>query len=1621
MFMRTIFHYYYLIILGGLVSGCFDIGSDSGSKGGSFSAIAPEEKPVYREAPPPVVNEEPNIREVTLEGRPSAGPAIGSALPRNPDDFQEIPEASFEADLPTEQKLYPGGPSLAYEAPTITGDTGKQYYNGSFDVQLAAAADESLRYLIIDSEAAETLDCQSGIPVSAGENVTIPVGSVSGDETILHVISCDIYGNISPKTLRTYTYDSIAPQQPTASAVSHEFSFAFSLTLSVASSNTLAPEYIRYTTDGTDLGSCSEGNLYSDSLSIDATTTFKAIACDQAGNQSMQISHTYTKDTTPPAPPSVTINGGDSHTNLSSVNLNLGAADADEMYITNTAACASGGAWESYSPIKSSWALGQSNSTATVYVKYRDIALNESTCESDTIIHDGSAPSVTGVNSSTADGTYGVGSVIDVQVTFNEIVHVTGVPTLGLVLDAGTQAANYTSGSGSATLSFHYTVAAGDDTANLQNAGALNLNGGTIRDTVSNNANLVLLTGAGSLGNNKNLLIDTSGPTSPTISIAGGASHTNLSSVSLGLGAVEATEMYITNTAGCGSGGAWEIYSSSKLSWPLAQSNATATIYVKYRDAFLNESTCENDTIIHDNIMPAVTNVDSITPDAPYGTGSLISVQVNYDEAVIVTGTPTLGLVLDDGSKAINYTSGSGTSTLTFDYTVVVGDDVADLQNGASLSLNGGTILDLASNNAGLTLPTGAGSLSNNKNLLISTSAPTAVLSGIPNSPTPFTFLNVTVGGADVVNYKYKIVNGTSPCTGGSYSSWIGIGTPITDTISIDGDYKLCVIGQNLELYAQLEAGATIATWTLETLKFSKTFSGSNHNCGLTADGSAYCWGLNNDGQLGDGTTSHKYLPASVVGGHKFTSLDIGQKHTCGLKANGTAYCWGLNNDGQLGLGDNDSKLSPSLVPGHTFENISTLWDHTCGLKADGQLYCWGANTYGQLGDGSSLNSRNIPVPVSGHVFKTASVGHSATCALKVDGKAYCWGKGDLGIFGDGTTTSAQLLPSLAAGGEVFESLGVGLYHACGLKADGRAFCWGTNHPWGMLGNNSTDQSLSPVQVAGGHLYKSIHVGNESSCGLKADGKAYCWGKNSSGGLADGTFTNRLVPTPIAGGHTFESLSLGWGLGCAVKADSEAYCWGWNFFGAVGDGSSIHRTEPTLVPVASSALSGLNFAALAVGGHHSCGLKSDGQAYCWGDNPNGALGNGSTSRSQEPAPVVGGHVFKAIYTEQSHSCGLKVDGRAYCWGGNQFGQLGAGDTLSKTVPSLVVGGQIFTSLALGGAHTCGLTAAGVVSCWGYNDSMQLGLGDGDTVDRALPSIVAGGQLFKSIELGADHSCGLKEDGSASCWGSSNYGQVGDGTQSNQGEPVSVEGGHRFKTPLSLGSRHSCGLKEDGSAYCWGSNDYGQLGLGHYADTSQPTSLVIGGHTFASLANGYLSACGLTSDAQLYCWGSNDFGQLGLGDIIDRNQPALAATAGKKFDAQGAGLNFACGLTAGGKVFCWGDNEFGQLGDGSTMDNLTATSVNMATAPPLASISGGPDLSNVLDVTVGGEGILDYQYKMVLDSGVCTGGAYNGSWISIDTKITASISTNNKLCVIARDAELNEQTEANATERVWPNP
>jgi alpha-tubulin suppressor-like RCC1 family protein len=349
--------------------------------------------------------------------------------------------------------------------------------------------------------------------------------------------------------------------------------------------------------------------------------------------------------------------------------------------------------------------------------------------------------------------------------------------------------------------------------------------------------------------------------------------------------------------------------------------------------------------------------------------------------------------------------------------------------------------------------------------------------------------------------------------------------------------------------------------------------------------------------------------------------------------------------------------------------------------------------------------------------FYQMSGGYHFTCGLTTDNRAYCWGFNDIGAIGDGTTIHRHT-PTAVAGGLRFRQISAGAISSCGVTTDFRAYCWGANDN-GLLGDGTTTYHPAPVPVAGGHRFRQVETNWKHTCGVSyPDNRAYCWGENLDGELGDGTRTNRLTPVAVAGDLRFQHVSAGWSHSCGVTTDNRMFCWGLNNFGQIGDSSTAaRRLKPSRVGRTRQ------WHDVDAGAYHTCAVTTSDRAWCWGNGRGGELGNGQLYLSFWPRAVAGGLSFHRVSAGYSHTCGESTGDRTYCWGDASLGQLGAGFLVNDALkPVAVAGGLAFKQVSTGSTHTCGKTAAGVAYCWGYNAYGQLG--DGTTTDRIVPVPVA---------------------------------------------------------------------------------------------------------------------------------------------------------------------------------------------------------------------------------------------------------------------------------------------------------
>jgi alpha-tubulin suppressor-like RCC1 family protein len=759
-----------------------------------------------------------------------------------------------------------------------------------------------------------------------------------------------------------------------------------------------------------------------------------------------------------------------------------------------------------------------------------------------------------------------------------------------------------------------------------------------------------------------------------------------------------------------------------------------------------------------------------------------------------------------------------------------------------------------------------------------------------------------------------------------------------------DGSYQVAVAGSrntvgHYKLVLQSRSGPNNqgTACKVQPLAVTAVAAGLYHTCSVRATGIVDCWGWNSNGQLGIGATnlSASSSPLRVASSQTFSAVTAGARHTCALTSTGSAYCWGYNVVGQLGDGSATDRAAPVQVTGgQTFSQLAAGDFHTCGLTSGGLVYCWGFNNAGQLGNNSTTNA-SAPVPVSGGLtFQAVGAGSQHTCGLTTGGSVYCWGQNSGGQLGNGSTANSSVPVFVGSG---YNAIAVGGFHTCARTTTNTVNCWGLN-AYGGLGNGTTTSSLSPTAVSGGFSFAGISAGRYHTCGVVGT-TTYCWGYNFDGQVGDGSTSSRLTPTPVSSAVTFTAVSAGGFHVCGVKATTfEAYCWGWNGFGQLGTGTALEHTGP--VPIAGS----LVLDSIALGNEHTCALSA-GSVYCWGWNSRGQLGDGTLSDRLTPVQVsLPALTYKAVGAGYQHSCAL-AGGLMYCWGANDVGQLGNGTTTSSATPVLVSAAPSpFVGLSVGDNHTCAVTQDAKIYCWGFNDRGQLG--NGSTTNASAPVAVSSTSLWKQVSAGGLITCGVTTAGGVFCWGDNKWGAIGNGTTSSTPvttpTSVSLPAGTSFEM-VTAGFNSACAVSTGGQAYCWGANTSGKLGNNSTTDSPTPVP-VSGNQTWKLIRAGRNdTVCGVNAQGRPYCWGSNFTGQLGDGTFNDASVPVPVFTA-FAFSTIQAGDVHTCGISTSGIGYCWGNNERGELGNGTTTIKTTPVAVltGPATAPPV--VAGAPAAS-----------------------------------------------------------------------------
>jgi Alpha-tubulin suppressor and related RCC1 domain-containing proteins len=335
-----------------------------------------------------------------------------------------------------------------------------------------------------------------------------------------------------------------------------------------------------------------------------------------------------------------------------------------------------------------------------------------------------------------------------------------------------------------------------------------------------------------------------------------------------------------------------------------------------------------------------------------------------------------------------------------------------------------------------------------------------------------------------------------------------------------------------------------------------------------------------------------------------------------------------------------------------------------------------------------------------------------------------------------------------------------------------------------------------------------VSAGEAFTCALDNTGGVWCWGMNLSGQLANGSTTESSVPGRIWGMPAATTISAGGGHACALAANARVYCWGANWAGQIGNGE-VEDIQPRPTQV----LDLRRIIDITAGGGHTCARNNRHRAFCWGENTRGQLGIGSNESFPVRVQITSPNRFEFLVAGDASTCGTNPNDLDLCWGRNFSGMLGDGTTDDTNLPVPVIRDDLH-GFAPNANHTCAINGANRVFCWGNNQWGQLGNG---TQTRSITPVRLDLRRIESVVTGRYHSCALGFNQRASCWGNNSGGQLGDATNTDRWEPVPVFGSTMRFLHLTAGNEHTCGLATDNTVWCWGENEYGQLGDGTFTD------------------------------------------------------------------------------------------------------------------------------------------------------------------------------------------------------------
>ncbi len=666
---------------------------------------------------------------------------------------------------------------------------------------------------------------------------------------------------------------------------------------------------------------------------------------------------------------------------------------------------------------------------------------------------------------------------------------------------------------------------------------------------------------------------------------------------------------------------------------------------------------------------------------------------------------------------------------------------------------------------------------------------------------------------------------------------------------------------------------------------------GDRHTCAVLEGGRLACWGANERGQLGDGTTTGRSRPVRVAGVSNVAEVGMGRSHTCARTAQGEVWCWGSNAEGELGDGTTTARAAPAKVVVPAVDRLFVRGCRVWASTKQGEAWGWGCL---DAEPGSAPRRiEQLDGIRSIHTWEQDAEG--GACALFEGRPPRCWSWG----------TTEDLHQTAVVGLERVRELALAKGHGCARLEDGGLRCWGRNDA-GEVGDGTKERRALPVEVVGVGEVEQVVVGPSYGCARTKRGEALCWGRGERGQTGAG-LEDKLVPVVVPTLAGVADLATDQGKTCALTREGRVACWGPGF------------TRPEASWVWVVGLQGAT--SIACGRGVFCSVLATGGAACFGDDEFGQLGVGRPLQRTAPAPVEGVRGATKLWAASRNAAALDEHHQLLGWGQSTWGAFETND------------GFVSRPVVMGtGVHDVGMGTRGLYArardeegVWGVRAGGTLlqDHGIGASARYAYPQTVPGLDEAEQFGVGARHSCAKMVDGTVRCWGDNSYGQLGDGSASAQKVPTAALVSGEVELVAS-GAYHACALRKSGGVMCWGSNRNGQTGPGPtwtcrtgknvYPCVRRPRR-VIGVQDAVALGAGQWHACALSKSGAIACWGANGFAQLGDGTTRESPAPRPVRHITNAVSL-GVGEKHACAVLRDGGVWCWGENGHDELGRAS---------------------------------------------------------------------------------------------------------